>query len=220
MFFNIIRFLFHKKVMFIVVAFCLVFTNCSDDKQDVANKDDKKDLYIFTSNADKFAIEIKENGNEIQIPIINETTKNNILDGRNDAKILAIFPQDCSMCIPTLIHLSNLASRTRGLKVVVLSQSMINTKVYKDFLPQSSPRFPNLIASNKDFEFFIDSVKRALNIEIKDFKSPLFLLIDNNNNVVRSYEGAILEEIFEKDVSEILSSVQLEDSDINKEQKQ
>ncbi len=221
MIFDIKQCYFIKKLLLsvILVSVILIFYGCSDENKDAKKVDNKQEVYNFESSKQDFLVEIKNVDNNIQIPIIDKKSGKNILED-NNVKIIAIFPINCNMCMPTLIHLSNLAARTKELKVIVLSQTELNNKLYKDFLPPSSPKFQDFISADKNFPFFIDSLKRNLNIEIKDFKSPLFLLIDNTNNVTRSYEGAILEEIFESDVNDILSISKKQDSnqETNKEQ--
>lgn len=201
---------------FFTLCFCMLITlfGCSNTDENT-NNDNKLENYEFvnTNNNAIVNISLQHTNNHTQLHIINTIDKKSMLSN-NSVKIFAFFPNDCNMCIPTLIHINNLLYRSKNLQVFILSKQTLNSNGYKDFPITLSYNLIELVDKNNKLDLFIDSLKRALNIEIRDYKAPLFILQDTKNNITQSIEGAVLEEIFEQTVAELLNRDSKTDSNI------
>lgn len=120
--------------------------------------------------------------------------------------LLLAFPPDCNVCLPMLTHLNNLGSRIESLQIIVLATEHINAKLYHDLLGTQEPNFWLLISNEALIFDLLDSIKRGLNIEIRDSKSPFLLLLDKQAQIIQSYEGPILEEILDSDILLLIDS--------------
>ncbi|AQQ59988.1 hypothetical protein XJ32_07675 [Helicobacter bilis] len=178
---------------------------CSDT-DDNKTSDSKTESYDFTniSNSTTAKISLQHVNNKIQLHITNTTNKQSMLSS-NAVKLFAFFPKDCSMCMPTFIHINNLLHRSKNLQVFILSKQAIHANSYRDFPITLSQNLVNLVDTNNKLDLFLDSLKRTLNIEIRDYQAPLFILQDTHNNIIQSIEGAVLEEIFEQMITELLT---------------
>lgn len=199
-----------KYIAILFVAIMLIA--CSDESDEKDKSVDTKESYEMLYAKDKTAVQIALQHNQDRTSLlIQKQDKQSLL--RDDAiKIIAFFPKECDMCMPTLIHLSNLLSRNKSLQVIAISNQALHTSGYRDFPMILNPQIINLIDVNKKFDLLLDSVKRALNIEIRDYKAPIFLIQDKHNVILQSIEGAVLEEIFEQIISQLLMQDGLLDS--------
>ena len=93
----------------------------------------------------------------------------------------------------------------KNLQVFILSKQAIHANSYRDFPITLSQNLVNLVDTNNKLDLFLDSLKRTLNIEIRDYQAPLFILQDTHNNIIQSIEGAVLEEIFEQMITDLLT---------------
>ncbi len=197
-------------------AFCfgllIALFGCSDTDENTKS-DSKIEAYDFTntSNNTIAKISLQHANNKIQLQLTNTANKQSMLSS-NAVKIFAFFPKECSMCMPTFIHINNLLHRSKDLQIFILSKQAIDANSYRDFPITLSQNLVNLVDTNNKLDLFLDSLKRTLNIEIRDYKAPLFILQDTNNNIIQSIEGAVLEEIFEQMVTELLTQENKTDS--------
>lgn len=200
------------KFAMAVFAFIMII-GCSDDSSEKKASIDNTEHYEMLYAKDKTAqITLQRTQNQAKEVagqgmglLIQKTQDKQSLLKDNAIKIIAFFPKDCSVCMPTLIHLSNLLNRNKSLQVIVISDHALHMSAYKDFPVSLNPQIINLVDVNKKFGLLLDSIKRALNIEIRDYKDPIFLIQDKHNVILQSIEGAVLEEVFDITISQILS---------------
>ncbi len=190
----------------LVLIICITLFGCSDEQDNKTQHAKQKEYYEFinANNKEIVQITIQHTEGNVQLPMINKHNAQSILDN-NKVKVIAFFPKECNMCMPTLIHLNNLLGRTKALQVIVLSEQALHANTYRDIPITLNTHIINLVDKDKKFGLFIDSLKRTLNIEIRDYKVPLFLLQDTQNNTTQSIEGAVLEEIFEQEITQLLA---------------
>ena len=120
------------------------------------------------------------------------------------ARIIALFSKDCKASSAILGHLNNLGFRLKDIDIFVLNERRENIGS-NAFLANNINVF-NLYSGDNKFTFLLDSIKRKLNMEIKDFEAPIFLLLKGDNSVVKSIEGLVVEEILEIEIKEILAN--------------
>lgn len=201
-----------KYIAILFVAIMLIACS-NEDKKDKSV--DTQERYEMLYAKDKTAVQIalQHNQDSTSLLIQKQDKQSLLLD--DAIKIIAFFPKECYMCMPTLTHLSSLLSRNKSFQVIVISNQALNTSGYRDFPMVLNPQIINLIDANKKFDLLLDSVKRALNIEIRDYKAPIFLIQDRHNVILQSIEGAVLEEIFNQIISQLLMQDGLLDSKQN-----
>lgn len=190
-------------------ALCLslfiVLLGCSDTDENIKS-DSQTETYDFTNINDdtRAELSLQHINNKIQLHVTSAGNKQSMLSS-NAVKIFAFFPKDCNMCMPTFIHINNLLHRTKSLQVFILSKTPLHANNYRDFPITLNKGLINLVDTESKFDLFLDSLKRVLNIEIRDYKAPLFILQDTENNITQSIEGVVLEEVLEQIVAELLA---------------
>ncbi|RDU65320.1 hypothetical protein CQA53_06495 [Helicobacter didelphidarum] len=196
-----------------LLCFSIIFHACSDDldsKEQVEQY--TQEIYLFQDliSHQVLKLQMQDSNNLTQIILQSQHNEKSSILEQNKITLFAIFPQNCNICSMILPHLNNLGSRFENLQIFILHQQENKQINMKDSLISQNLHFQNLIfttqknASNKDFTFFLDSLKRRLNVEIKNFNAPLFLMLDKNNFITQSYEGSIIEEMLENDIYMLL----------------
>lgn len=205
-------------IKYIMALFLIImFIGCSDEVDEKEKSVNKTESYEMLYAKDKTATQITLQHSKNGIGLLVQKQDKQSLLQDNAIKIIAFFPKDCSMCVPTLIHLNNLLNRNKFLQVVVISDKALHTSNYRDFPMALNTQIVNLVDVNKKFDLLLDSIKRALNIEIRDYKAPIFLIQDTSNVILQSIEGAVLEEIFEQIISQLLAQESMPDSKQNQQ---
>ncbi|RDU70644.1 hypothetical protein CQA66_07990 [Helicobacter aurati] len=191
----------------LLLVLALLAVGCSHQEEDSENI--QQESYQFENLHTKQFLNIileKQESTLFPLKILLQDSTNQMFADK--VILLATLPPECTFCLPVLTHLNNLASRLQSLQVVVLSTEYINAKFYQDLLGSKDLHFRFLVSSETTLFSLLDSFKRELNIEIKDIKSPFFLLIDKELQVIKSYEGPILEEVLDSDITSLLSETQ------------
>ena len=194
--------------MVFLIVLVFVYGCDSNNTKEKSSDTSQQEGYFFKDEVSQsfFEFMLQKNKGDIELLMYDKANHNNTLQ-RGYIKIIAIFPHECTLCLPVLTHINRLSSQITQLQIIVLSEKEIQMKMYQDFLIVSDT-FHKLIATNDTFPLFVDYLKRSLNIEIQDFTAPFFLLVDNNNKIVRRYECTILEEVFEIDIGEIIYNME------------
>lgn len=202
------------STLFLLCAWA--FVACSDES-DTKTQVSKQEGYEFqnASNNEQVKILPKRIDDTMSLAITGAKDMN--LIAQDSVKIFAFFPKDCSACMPTFIHLNNLLGRIQPLQIFIISEQNLDKIVYKDFPITLNSKLINLTDSSNKLTLLLDSLKRSLNIEIRDYKAPIFFIQDTKNAIVWSGEGAVLEELFEFHIQNILHPATPPKSDENKE---
>lgn len=180
------------------IIFCLIlsviFIACSDNKEEKVES--KIEKYEF--------IESKQDSKKIIITLPNESKDSIRLKFEaslgDKPKILAFFSKDCKHCTDILPHINNLATTHKNAIIVALNQNG-NTINDSTFLRQEY--FLNLQEVNNAFFPLLDSIKRRLNIEIRDFNAPIFFILDKQDSILKSLEGLVTQEMLEYEIQKL-----------------
>lgn len=193
---------------FIVIGYFLasfVLIGCDNKTDNTTQESPKQEFFSFNNPSSHKNIELNIKQDTLQFPKQQAQEITNLFSS-DSIKLLVFFPKDCVICQPLLAHINNLGSRFNNLHIIILSQENVDIKTYKDFLFSSHLFFDNFVATNQSFTLFLNALQSNLNFNLKSSQSPLFLLINQHNQVIKSYEGAILEEILEIDINEVLKN--------------
>ncbi len=178
------------RLIIYTLMLCMLIIGCSDDKNESSTQVEKKEQITFSDNAKQtYTFEIKDDG----------VVKLESTPALKGMTIIAIFSKDCNMCNDILPHIANLTSRLDNVSALILRDEI---PLKKNFLIPKNAKITELVGMDNALSFMLDSIKRSLNIEIRDYDEPLLLLLDSSGTILRSYEGAVIEEILEIDINE------------------
>lgn len=211
---NIFIFQIFKYIMIFCISVMLIGCSNESDEKDKSTNNNESYEMLYAKDKTAMQIILQHTSNNTGLLIQKAQDKQSLLRD-NAIKVIAFFPNECNMCMPTLIHLSNLLSRNKFLQVFVISEQALHTSGYKDFPMVLNSQIINLVDVNKKSDLLLDSMKKALNMEIRDYKAPIFFIQDTHNVILQSIEGAVLEEIFEQTISQLLSQDNYKDSKQN-----
>lgn len=193
------------RTCFLVLLAMAIFIGCQTKDEESKDKQQYEFRQFNNTHTNKtIRLTIKKQESSpypLKIPIYNQENK-----AVDKVVLLMFFPPDCNVCLPMLTHLNNLGSRIESLQIIVIATEHTNNKLYDDLLRTKEPNFWLLINNEASLFDLLDSIKRVLNIEIRDSKSPFLLLLDKQAKTVQSYEGPILEEILNNDILTLLDS--------------
>ncbi|MWV63112.1 hypothetical protein DCO58_00590 [Helicobacter saguini] len=201
-----------RYVGYVAMFFCvalLVYFLFSVDKKDSATTQEKVEKHIFieSKNIDSKADSKKDNIFDINIQnskqdskkvLFNITSLSNNNAFSNKPKVVMIYPKDCNLCSGITPHINNLARNHKDIDFIILNQKDI---IESNILLDKNIVFTNLVETQNDLTFIIDSIKRKLNVERRDFNAPLALIVDKNGEILQMIEGAITEEMIESDIN-------------------
>lgn len=191
----------------IVAAALLYYATKVNNKSEPSSKEIKKEEKYAFIESKILQKEANSDSNKIFYVEIKPSDKSGsdnfhkfLMNDFNDRlKIVALFPTDCTSCISTLPHINNLATHYKDIPFIILNQSNVD---YKNVFFDNNIYVKNFVSQQNAFNSLIYSIKNNLKLEIRDTKSPLFLIIDKNNNIVKSIEGIATEEMLEYEITQ------------------
>lgn len=185
-----------------LLALTILLAGCSSDEKtsgDTSGAPSNTFNFNLSSTNENLALELRSR-DDIAYPLGIDLGKDQIAS----PALLAIFPPNCDLCLPMLTHLNNLASRTSKLRIVVISTQHLDSEGYEDLLSSTKQNLKILTGKEALLFSLVDSLKRRLNIEIREATYPFLLMLDSEGKVISSYEGPVLEEMLEAEVKALL----------------
>lgn len=191
------------------------------DSNKSQNLDSKNKIYDITlpkthtmSSQDseiKPKIESKNTESKIdpqKIPLLKITQRITQIDSKdskenqNDLKkpqIIAFFSKECLECGDILPHINALAKTHKNIEFIILNAK--DSKIY-DATFLNELYFLNLLEVDGALNGLLKGLKRKFNLEIRNYKEPLFLIIQNEriNAVI---QGIVTQEMLELEIQNL-----------------
>lgn len=200
-----------RYIGYVAMFFCvalLVYFVFLVDKKDSKVPQEKSEKYIFieskspdskhSKDAKDATFNINMQDSNPKKVIFNITYLQNNKPFSNNNKVIFIFPKDCTLCVGITPHINSLSKSHKDIDFIILNQKDI---IESNTLFDKNTTFTNLVETQNNLTTLIDSIKRKLNIEIRDFHAPLVLFINKNGEISHTIEGAFTEEMIESQIA-------------------